>query len=125
MKTKYTDGGAILNRIINFYNNSRCNYEDSNYLYAQGIYVAMTGGGYDSPIQEKELAKWLEEAYLKGKRITTEVDCEFLSGDDLQTYLKTHPHHVFKAGSRASQCDGWKYHCVIDQNSAYNSEVGF
>ena len=124
MKMNYAEGLSILNRIKEYCVFS-VNLQSVDCEYANRVRSALTGGGYDQPIPEEKLAKWLEKAYRKGKRIRIEADCEYLSGDELKAYLKKHPHHSLKAGICAGQCDGWSSHCVIDNDSDYNPEVGF
>lgn len=124
MGKEYIEGWGILKRIKDFYETHGFN-SDADCKYAQSIHWALTGGGYDTPIAEREMAKWLEKAFRKGKRIKEELDCEFLSGEELESYLKKHPQHKWKAGSRATQCDGWSHHCIIDEDSSFNPELGF
>ncbi len=124
MGNRDLEGFAILERIRKYYDTfNRQSGED--YKYAQSVCIGLSGGGYDTPIPAETIAKWLEKAYKKGNRIGIELDCEFLSGEALKAYLKRHPHHILKARSRSDQCDGWKFHCIIDKESQFNPEVGF
>lgn len=124
MEKKYEEGFAILERIKKYYD-PYCRQSEEDYNYAQRVCIRLNGGGYDTPIPVDTMAEWLEKAYKKGKRIGIELDCEFLSGNALKAYLKTHPHNILKAGSRSDQRDGWKFHCIIDDDSQYNEELGF